>query len=193
MPNVVGIYANTAFNADAFLTEPTVNYGMNDKKVDALGNKGSRSVMLAALKMLYYLGFRTVYIIGADFHMTEEKPYAFDQGKGSAGVSSNNNTYRILDSRFTALQPKFLEAGFTVFNCTPGSRLTAFPYKPFDEAVAETRHQYVTSTLDTKGWYGNLKVDEPKVQPPVGKRYLYRRIRGRSRGMNHPGGQGKMR
>ena len=71
MPSVLYFRRNEKFDAEHFLTQGTVNWGCHGRCTDHLGIKGSRSVMLAAMRLIHYLGFRTVYIIGADFKMVQ--------------------------------------------------------------------------------------------------------------------------
>lgn len=187
MPSVIGYPTNTRFQIGTFLTEGSVNYGNRTGLADELGNVGSRSVMLAALRILYYLGFRNVYLVGADFRMSNNQPYAFPQDKGPGGVAGNNNTYRILNSRLKALKPVFEANGFHVFNCTKDSGLEAFPYADFEESIKNVAGS-LTKPIDTKGWYGNLKADQaPK--PAVWKG----RITKRAHKLKAPTGKGKRR
>ena len=60
-PNVIGYRRNEKFHAPRFLYEETVNWG-NHKKYG-----GGRSVLLAALRILFLLGFRRVYLLGGGF------------------------------------------------------------------------------------------------------------------------------
>lgn len=158
-PNVMYFKWNEAFNVDTFLTEPTVNFGCcnphsgggspygPNKKIDSLGCKGRRSIMLSAMRIMYYLGFRTIFLLGCDFNMQfaqhstitpkgNKQPYAFEQHKWKGGVDSNNRGYEILNKRFTALVPFFQKSGFEIFNCTPGSKLTAFPTMDYNKALS---------------------------------------------------------
>ena len=77
MPNVWYYKRNDYFKPDEYLSEPTVNWGNHQKTVDKLGCGGSRSVMLAAFRLLYYLGFKTIVLVGADFKMAPDRKYAF--------------------------------------------------------------------------------------------------------------------
>lgn len=101
-----------------------------------------RSVMLVALRLLFWLGVRTVYLVGADFRMTPESTYAFDDPKDRHACGTNNNTYRILDGWFSQLRPTFEDHGFHVLNATPGSHLTAFDRIDFRAAVARVTQQF---------------------------------------------------
>ena len=72
-PNVVGYRRNEKFVAARYLYEDTINWG-NHKKWG-----GGRSVMLAAMRILFLMGFRNVYLLGVDFEMSEEKRYHFPE------------------------------------------------------------------------------------------------------------------
>lgn len=151
-PNVVGFRRNEKFHAPRWLHEGTVNWG-NHKKYG-----GGRSVMLAALRILQLLGFRRVYLLGVDFEMTAEKRYHFDEQRSPAAVKGNMATYAKLQQWFTELQPYFLKEHFIVKNCNLNSRLTAFPFMPFEEALAEaTAHLGDYTRERTHGMYRSLE------------------------------------
>ena len=130
-PNVVGYRRNEKFHAPRWLHEETINWGNNAKY------GGGRSVMLAAMRILFLLGFRRVYLLGVDFEMTPEKKYHFPEERHSGAIRGNMSTYAKLQRWFTELQPYFLKEGFIVKNCNPASKLTAFPFMPYEEALAE--------------------------------------------------------
>lgn len=130
-PNVVYYKRNEHFQARQYLTEDCFNWG-NHKKYG-----GGRSVLLVAVRLLYLLGFRRVYLLGVDFEMSESKGYHFEQARAKGAVKGNNDTYQLLQERFLALRPVFDEAGYQVFNCNPRSKLTAFDHVPFADAVEE--------------------------------------------------------
>ena len=135
-PSVFYYERNNCFNVDTFLSEPTINWGSSSKVTDANGVRGKRSVNLAALKLLYVLGFRHVYLLGVDYHMDAETHYSFDQDRKKSAVKGNMATYKQNMWRFGELQPKFLKAKFHVYNCNPDSALKAFPYMPYEDALA---------------------------------------------------------
>jgi hypothetical protein len=130
-PSVVGFHRNEKFHAPRFLYEETINWGNHSKW------GGGRSVMLAALRILFLLGFRQVYLVGVDFEMTNEKHYHFDEGRTSTAIKNNMATYAQLIQRFGELKPYFDKEGFVVKNCNPSSRLKVFPMTTIEEAVAE--------------------------------------------------------
>jgi hypothetical protein len=128
-PNVYYFVRNNKFNADTFLTERTVNWGNNAQ----FG--GGRSVMVAAIKILYILGIRRLYLLGTDFSMVGDKPYGFEEQRTRNAVRNNNVGYHKMMSYFTQLAPYFKEAGFTIHQCTPKTALTIFPYMSLEEAI----------------------------------------------------------
>jgi hypothetical protein len=133
-PNVIGYLRNERFNAARFLYEDTINWGCHAR----FG--GARSVMLPALRILFLLGFRRIYLLGVDFEMTPRKKYHFSEDRPPGAIRNNMRTYAKLQAWLAALQPYFLKEGFIVRNCNPASKMTAFPFIPLDEAVAEATH-----------------------------------------------------
>ncbi|MFT5471665.1 MAG: hypothetical protein ACI8UO_006802, partial [Verrucomicrobiales bacterium] len=120
-PNVIGYRRNEAFCPAQWLIEDTINWGNHTSR------GGGRSVMLVALRIAHLLGFRRVYLVGCDFHMSPESRYWFDEQRSARAIANNEHSYRILEAHFKALRPEFDRAGFEVFNCNPDSRLQAFP------------------------------------------------------------------
>lgn len=152
MPSVLLYRRSEHFDHRRFLDEDVVCWGNHTATKDSLGIKGKRSVMLAALRLLQYLGFRTVYLVGADFKMTPERGYAFDEARSAEAVRHNNVLYESLNRRFEALREHFKAHKFAVLNCTEDSGLTAFPYMPFAEAVEKASAE-CDRPINTKGWY----------------------------------------
>ena len=161
MPSVFFFPRNARFEPADFLVQNSVTWGCDEDQTDPLGIKGIRSVMLQAIRISYALGFRTINLCGADFRMEEGKAnYAFEQGRSKAAIEHNNRLYAALTTRFEALKPYFQIAGLRVFNCTPGSALTVFPFRRLSEAVAEA--QEGCPEIDAAGWYESA----PKPRPP---------------------------
>ncbi|GAA5142424.1 hypothetical protein GCM10023213_28350 [Prosthecobacter algae] len=150
-PSVFGYRRNEAFHAEQWLHEDTINWGNHSKR------GGGRSVMLAALRIAFLLGFRKVCLLGCDFHMDEKNRYWFAEGRTNHAINNNLNSYRILRGFFEELQPHFLASGFRVFNCNPRSQLEAFPMADLDE---ELRLAEVDCSATTEGMY----VDRYKAQ-----------------------------
>ena len=158
-PNVVYYPRNTDFDHEHFLSEITVNWGNQGDKKDSLGIKGGRSVMLSAIRLSYYLGFRRIYLLGCDFNMEEGKQnYAFEQERSKGAVIGNNNTYNALVKRFEALKPVFSKHGLSLFNCNPKSKLKLFPYRTLEDGIEDFR-ECLPKRENTLGWY-----DPPKKE-----------------------------
>ena len=152
-PGVIGHRRTPNMKFDSWLHEPVIGWG-NSKK-SARRNKLPRilDVMFCAIKHLYAFGFRVVYLLGADFTMDYQQPYAFSQLKTTGAVNSNNNGWEKKNWFFEQLQPYFLKAGFHVFNCNPNSNLTAFPYISFEDAIQHAIAAVPQSPLDASNWY----------------------------------------
>lgn len=134
-PNVVYYKRNERFKADQFLYEDCFNWG-NHKDFG-----GGRSVLLPAIRILFVLGFRKVYLLGVDLNMTPEKTYHFDQRRHMGSVAGNNDTYQKLQNWFTELRPHFEKHDFHVFNCNPESNLKAFDFVSYKDALEEVSAQ----------------------------------------------------
>lgn len=152
-PNVIYYHRNSKFKADRWLYEDTINWG-NSKD-----HGGSRSVMLPALRLLFLMGFRRVYLLGVDLNMSEQYTYHFDEQRDRGAVKGNMSTYNKMENEyFPQLRPYFDEAGFEVYNCNPNSGLTAFDYMPYEEAIAEcTSRLGEVSNERTWGMYTKAK------------------------------------
>jgi hypothetical protein len=147
-PNVIGYRRNEHFDADKWLFEDTINWG-NHKDFG-----GGRSVMLSSIRICHLLGFKTVYLLGCDFEMSEDKKYFFEEQRSKNAINNNNNSYKKMMEYFELLRPKFDKIGFNVYNLNNESKLKAFQFKSFEEAVKQ-------ETLDvsdkTFGMYINRK------------------------------------
>lgn len=152
LANVYGYHRNAEFHADRFLNESTFSWGCAAEVADDVGAVGIRSVMLVAVKMLYFLGVSTIYLVGCDWHMTEDKPYAFPQAKERDAVQRNNGLYRVIGARLRRLQPHLQRAGCQVYNTTPQSKLDVFPHIPLQQALKEATG-HIKSTVITAGRY----------------------------------------
>lgn len=128
-PNVWFYKRNERFIAEQFLFEDTINWG-NHKDYG-----GGRSVMLAGIRMLFYLGIRTIYLLGCDFKMNEQSKYHFEQDRTVSSIKGNSSTYKLLIDRFKILKPIFKENGLEILNCNRESNLKVFPFIELDDAL----------------------------------------------------------
>lgn len=151
-PNVFFYPRSSELNYDTFLTEDVVCWGAK--------KDGRHSVMLPALRLAYYLGFRKVFLLGVDLEMSETTTYHFEQERKSDSVRGNRATYAKMEKWFPELNKRFDKAGFKVFNCNPESKLKAFPFLSFGEALMESLDEFgnveVTSER-TLGLYDTVK------------------------------------
>ncbi len=147
-PNVIGYKRNERFNHETFLTESTVNWGNHG----SLG--GGRSVMIASIRILHLLGFRTIYLLGCDFQMDSDRKYFFAENRDQNAINNNTNSYKIMSGYFSKLAPVFEKAGISIFNLNPESKLKVFPFMSFEEAVVRsTRTVLKELQRDTVGMY----------------------------------------
>lgn len=156
-PNIAFYRRNEFFNPDHFLTENTFNWGNHSD------NGGGRSVMLVAIRMLYYLGVRRVFLLGCDFNMDEKTKYHFEQDRSKGSISGNNSSYMKLIDRFAQLKPIFDERGYEVYNCNPRSALKVFPMVSFQEAYDMVTEEFPSDLKNerTAGLY-DRKAEEKK-------------------------------
>lgn len=136
-PNVQYFKLNNQFDHNTFLELDTFNWGQNGDSKCSLGVEGKRSVMLTALRILYELGIKNVYLLGCDFKMSATNTYHFEQKRHEDSVNSNNNSYSALNVRFDALNPIFEKSDFNVYNCYEESGLKSFPYISFEDAIKD--------------------------------------------------------
>ena len=64
----------------------------------------------------------------------------------------NNQTYRTLNERFIILLPHFEKERFEVFNCTPDSGLSVFPFVDLESAV-KIATSNMPRRIETLGMY----------------------------------------
>ncbi len=114
----------------------------------------SVNTMLLAIRLLYYLGSRRIYLVGCDFRMTAEGGYAFPQARRPDAVVSNNSQFKVVNGMLCKMVEAgaFARFGLEVLNCYEQSGLRAFPYAPFDAAV-EDICRGIEAWPDTEGWY----------------------------------------
>jgi hypothetical protein len=149
-PNVLFYRRNEYFDANKFLFEDTVNWGNHTQ----IG--GGRSVLLATLRLMFFVGIRRVFLLGVDFKMDEQNTYHFDQGRTKASVEGNNATYLKLIERFAELKPVFDKFGFEVYNCNPESNLKVFPFMDYEEAIKKSSFDFDLATERTEGMYDRV-------------------------------------
>lgn len=114
---------------------------------------------------MFVLGVRRLYLLGADFTMSPDTKYHFEQDRAKGSITGNNETYKKMDGWFSELRPHFEKNDFHVFNCNPDSNLKAFKFISFDEAIAEALSHMDgvnIATERTRGLY-DTKTEEKKA------------------------------
>lgn len=153
-PNVVGIRRNEKFAAHRFLTENTCNWGCHKNY------GGCRSVLLSAIRIMWELGVRTIFLVGVDLKMSSTETYAFSEGRTKGAVKNNEATYaRMIKEYFPALKPHFEKMGLKVYNCNPDSGLKVFEHMPYEEAVAQATSE-IGDTLQERSEGMYVKLEE---------------------------------
>jgi hypothetical protein len=163
-PNVIYFHRNEKFVADRFLFEDTINWG------NSADNGGGRSVMLPVLRICFLLGFRRVFLLGADFKMSSTYTYHFDEQRAKGAVNCNMNTYdRLKNDYLPSLKPYFDEEGFEVYNCNPDSELKVFDYLSYENAIdMACSHLGDIKNERTWGLYSKPEEREKwKEEPPL--------------------------
>jgi len=157
MPNTYFYKVSHFFTVENFLDKQFPAWQAEWQTPDSPnGKKGKRhvkrSTFFIALRMLYWLGFRAVFLLGADFRYKPGDTYAFKGCHKSPGACGTNNTSMgVVREWMNLLQPEFERRGYHIYNCTEGSKLTAFPLISFEEAWSQARWQ---GDVDTTGLYG---------------------------------------
>lgn len=152
--NVLFFRRSEFFDPATFFVEPTVCWG-NAKELG-----GARSVMLASLRLIQWLGFSRLYLCGVDFKMSAEYAYNFPQARKPGAVKNNGYSYRVLAERFESLKPYLKAVGLEVHNCSPGSELNAFPRMELKDAVARELKNFPDPL--TERVEGLYDVEKPK-------------------------------
>jgi hypothetical protein len=157
-PNVWYYKRNEKFDASKFLFEDTFNWG-NHKQYG-----GGRSVMLVAIRMLFYLGVRTVYLLGCDLNMTETSKYHFEQDRLESSIKGNSKTYKLLIERFEQLKPIFDKYDYKIYNCNQNSNLKIFPFIEFEQAIKYAKFDMPKDIQNerTAGLYDRLAKNKKK-------------------------------
>jgi hypothetical protein len=162
-PNVVYFKRNEHLKAKQFLWEDCINWGSHKD----FG--GGRSVMLAAIRILFILGIRRVYLLGVDFKMDQKSKYHFDQDRSDGSISGNNASYQRLNEWFGELRPLFETEDFLVFNCNPESNLKAFEFISYGEALDRVRFEFGSVDVQNERTLGLYDTKSELKKAGVGK------------------------
>jgi hypothetical protein len=159
-PGMIYHYRNEQFNHQTYLTEDTINWG-NHKDYG-----GGRSVFLSAMRIVYLLGFRKVFLLGADFKMEQGKQnYAWNQDRSISSINNNNSTYQLMNDRFDLLRPIFEKNNFQVYNCNANSGLRSFQHISFEDAIKIANSDFPDTTKErADGMYERRANDTKEIE-----------------------------
>lgn len=163
VPNCWYLSNNTDFDLDTWFSQKSANWGGKIGGLDPAG--GFKVTMIGALRVLYYLGFQEVYLVGCDWGMPmdmEVEPYAWEENRAESVREKNNAMYDWVGGVLKKLIPGFKKAGFRVYNCNRESKLTLFPFINYEDAVERCR---IPEMKDTRGWYDIKNEKEEKSGP----------------------------
>jgi len=157
-PNVWGFEKRNWILPDhTFFTHPGATLGNLDCGVQKTGDHKTASTMLQGIRVLYYLGARTIFLLGCDFYMKPsadlKENYAFAEDRDSGAIKSNNRQYRVAAGWLGKLRPVFEQFGLYVYNTNPNSHLRAFDHVPFDQALETCRGLVPLEPFDLGGHY----------------------------------------
>ncbi len=154
-PNVWGFQRESWLKPDdSFFLTNGVHWGNHKAGVKRTGEEKTVCTMLLGLRLMRYLGCSKLFLLGNDFYMGDGYGYSFGQGRTPEACNSNNNQFVTVNRWLCQMQEAgvFERFGMPIYNCFEKSGLRAFPYTPFDEALAEC-HGIVEAVPDLKKWY----------------------------------------
>ena len=99
------------------------------------------SVMFAAVRILFHLGVRRIFLLGCDLHMDKDRPYAADEQATDWHVRSNNRAYEDIKTQFRQIRSLLEDHGMHLFNCNPHSKLTIFPFMAYNRALSLAKQE----------------------------------------------------
>lgn len=159
-PNVWGFSRRSWLQTDdTFFTDHGAAWGNHNEGVKRTGLEKTVMTMLLAIRVLYYLGSRRIYLVGVDFQMDPtiglHDNYAFGQKRNESAINSNNSQYLVVNDWLSTMQTNgtFSRFGLEVFNCYQRSGLRAFEFVPFDLAIQEVLREFPKEPFDLDGWY----------------------------------------
>jgi hypothetical protein len=157
MPNVWGFERRSwLMPDDTWFLSSGAAWGNHSNGVKRTGEEKSVCTMLLGLRLLQYLGAKRVFLLGVDFWMDPKRDkhdnYSFGEERDEGACNSNNNIYRVVNDWLIRLRPVFEKYGFETYNTYEHSRLRAFDYCPFEDAL-ELCRAVPAESPDLAGWY----------------------------------------
>lgn len=140
-PNILFYnYKFGSFKGDDFLSRPRPPWGYEWSRSPGDRNQ-TRSVFFPSIYILYWLGFRTIFLLGTDLSMNVGNEYAWSAGiRDKSHAAGNNLSFLGIRKFFTKCKAHFEDCGLKIYNCSGRSKLAAFPRIELPKAV-----DYVTA------------------------------------------------
>jgi hypothetical protein len=164
-PNVYGLCRSGQFDPSTFFTDWFAHWGKGGKS--STNREFSRlATMLLGIRILHYLGCRKIYMIGVDFWMTREQPYAWGGNR-----TSGNRIWWKIDKMLQGVKDMCGNAGLQIFNCNPDTKSEVFPHCPYSDAIADATAPFGPEPYDLSHWYENetMKQNRDRHPKPVEK------------------------
>lgn len=162
-PGVVGYARRTTFNAQTFLTDWWAHWGRGGKQPQEDLPFRRLCTMLLGIRLLHYLGCPRVYMIGVDFWMSREDPYAW-----GGHPTSGNKLWAKITAMMEELKPVFQAADFHIYNASgPDSQCKAFPFVDFETALADCKGGLGQEPYDLDDWYSHKRATRDRQQFPA--------------------------
>lgn len=128
-------YKFGSFSGDNFLSRPRPPWGYEWSRIKG-DRTQTRSVMFSTFYILYWLGFRTIFLLGTDLSMNVGNEYAFNAGiRNKSHAAGNNMSFQGIRKFFARSKDHFYQNGLRVYNCSARSKLSVFPRIELKTAV----------------------------------------------------------
>jgi len=154
-PNVWGFNrVSWLWPDDRFFLGNGACWGNHQAGTEKTGQPKTVCTMLLGLRLLYFLGARTIFLVGVDFQMRQGYGYSFNQDRDAGAVSSNNAQFAVVNRWLCEMRQNgtFDRFGLKIYNCFQFSGLRAFPFVPFNEAIRVAKG-CVEDKPDLSMWY----------------------------------------
>lgn len=162
-PNTYGFERYTCFIPRSFFTTSFAHWGPGKHQWSSVPPIGTLCTMLIGLRLLHYLGVKTIFLLGVDFKGRDGLCYGFPNDK-----AERNRRYQWETEMLAALQRPMRRKGIQVFNCSETSDCKLFPFRPFNEALACCKGSVPDEPFDTTVWYSKDKTKaEAETNPPL--------------------------
>jgi hypothetical protein len=97
----------------------------------------TKDIVSLSISLLYYLGFRKIYLLGCRFKL-DEKDYAWEHKLTDAQREWNRRTYLNVVNKLISYKSVYESHGLQIISCTEDSLLnTSFPVITFDGLLIE--------------------------------------------------------